>query len=201
MEGASSSFSNEPSTSNAADQPLQQTPKEQYRVMKKRFKFLVYENECYQEELRNLQRKLLKLSRDKNFLLDRLIPFEKLSDSSDESDSSSAKVEEKPKPKRKPRNTTRKKPTPPAVSSSNSVKQEDVKQETIDESPVNLSHSQLNGREANATSVTTMNGGVISEQKPLPNIAAFSAAAESNGGSPVVTKVKAEFAVKTVEQS
>ena len=39
--------------------------KENYRLLKKRFKFLVYENECYQEEIRNLQRKLLKLSRDK----------------------------------------------------------------------------------------------------------------------------------------
>jgi hypothetical protein len=43
---------------------------------------------------------LLKLSRDKNFLLDRLLVYEKLSDSSDESDSSSAKPDEKPKPKR-----------------------------------------------------------------------------------------------------
>ena len=39
--------------------------KSQYRLLKRRFKYLVYENECYQEEIRNLQRKLLKLSRDK----------------------------------------------------------------------------------------------------------------------------------------
>ncbi|KHN79042.1 INO80 complex subunit E [Toxocara canis] len=83
-------------------QSSQPTPKEQYRLLKKRFKFLVYENECYQEELRNLQRKLLKLSRDKNFLLDRLIQYEKLSDSSDDSDSNSVKtVEDKPKPPKK----------------------------------------------------------------------------------------------------
>lgn len=62
------------------------TAKQQYRTLKRRFKFLVYENECYQEQLRNLQRKLLKLSRDKNFLLDRLQNFEKVSDSSDDSD-------------------------------------------------------------------------------------------------------------------
>uniref|UniRef100_A0A1I8E9P3 INO80 complex subunit E N-terminal domain-containing protein n=1 Tax=Wuchereria bancrofti TaxID=6293 RepID=A0A1I8E9P3_WUCBA len=61
------------------------------------------ENECYQEELRNLQRKLLKLSRDKNFLLDRLLLYEKLSDSSDESDSSVKTVEEKVPPKKKSR--------------------------------------------------------------------------------------------------
>jgi len=85
-----------------------QAPKEAYRVLKKRFKFLVYENECYQEEIRNLQRKLLKLSRDKklakqlinfnnlpSFLLDRLLPNEKLSDSSDDSDASIAKVDDK----------------------------------------------------------------------------------------------------------
>lgn len=61
---------------------------------------LFQENECYQEELRNLQRKLLKLSRDKNFLLDRLLLYEKLSDSSDESDSSVKTVEEKAPPKK-----------------------------------------------------------------------------------------------------
>ncbi|PAV77957.1 hypothetical protein WR25_20106 [Diploscapter pachys] len=78
--------------------------KTEYRECKKKFKFLVYENECYQEEIRNLQRKLLKLSRDKNFLLDRLQNFEKLSDSSDD-DSDGSKVEdEKPKIKRRVRN-------------------------------------------------------------------------------------------------
>uniref|UniRef100_F1L7D0 INO80 complex subunit E n=1 Tax=Ascaris suum TaxID=6253 RepID=F1L7D0_ASCSU len=89
-------------SSTSFQQVSQPTPKEQYRMLKKRFKFLVYENECYQEELRNLQRKLLKLSRDKNFLLDRLIQYEKLSDSSDDSDSNSVKtVEDKPKPPKK----------------------------------------------------------------------------------------------------
>ncbi|CDW55220.1 hypothetical protein TTRE_0000349201 [Trichuris trichiura] len=82
------------------------TNKEKYRELKKRFKFLVYENEFYQEELRNLQRKLMKLSRDRkydftplwacelifllfllSFLLDRLLMFQRPSDSSDESDS------------------------------------------------------------------------------------------------------------------
>ena len=65
-----------------------------------KFIWWIQENECYQEEIRNLQRKLLKLSRDKNFLLDRLQNFEKLSDSSDD-DSDGSKVEdEKPKIKR-----------------------------------------------------------------------------------------------------
>uniref|UniRef100_A0A0R3RGS7 INO80 complex subunit E n=1 Tax=Elaeophora elaphi TaxID=1147741 RepID=A0A0R3RGS7_9BILA len=88
------------------EEDVQQRPltaKEEYRELKHRFKFLVYENECYQEELRNLQRKLLKLSRDKNFLLDRLLLYEKLSDSSDESDSSVKTVEEKAPPKKKAR--------------------------------------------------------------------------------------------------
>uniref|UniRef100_A0A0N5AJY2 BZIP domain-containing protein n=1 Tax=Syphacia muris TaxID=451379 RepID=A0A0N5AJY2_9BILA len=80
----------------------QLTSKEKYRQLKSRFKYLVYENECYQEELRNLQRKLLKLSRDKNFLLDRLQPYEMLSNSSDESDSNSVKtVDERPKVQKK----------------------------------------------------------------------------------------------------
>jgi len=77
--------------------------KEKYRSLKRKFKFLVYENECYQEELRNLQRRLLKLSRDKNFLLDRLMQYEKVSDSSDDSDPQTPAVQntsESPKPKK-----------------------------------------------------------------------------------------------------
>uniref|UniRef100_A0A0N4Z588 INO80 complex subunit E n=1 Tax=Parastrongyloides trichosuri TaxID=131310 RepID=A0A0N4Z588_PARTI len=73
----------------------QLTAKEQYRELKRNFKFLVYENECYQDELRSLQRKLLKLSRDKNFLLDRLTQYEKLSESSDDSDTSVKTIEDK----------------------------------------------------------------------------------------------------------
>lgn len=133
------------------------SPKDNYRVLKKKFKFLVYvlsfcpslffeqrrmcplirliinlshqgqpqvpfeENECYQEELRNLQRKLLKLSRDKkwlppppllgrgkwemdglaSFLLDRLMNFEKPGESSDDSDSSIQTRTEEPKKAKK----------------------------------------------------------------------------------------------------
>uniref|UniRef100_A0A1I7Z152 INO80 complex subunit E n=1 Tax=Steinernema glaseri TaxID=37863 RepID=A0A1I7Z152_9BILA len=87
--------------------------KEHYRQLKRKFKDVVYENECYQEELRNLQRKLLKLSRDKNFLLDRLAPYEKdnMSESSDDSDASVVTVEEKlkPPPKKKTRPPPKKK--------------------------------------------------------------------------------------------
>ncbi|WKY00945.1 hypothetical protein Q1695_015169 [Nippostrongylus brasiliensis] len=85
------------------------TNKDAYRILKRRFKYLVYENECYQEELRNLQRKLLKLSRDKNFLLDRLGQFEKFDESSDEdSDASNKTSDEKPKPKKRARPAQRK---------------------------------------------------------------------------------------------
>lgn len=89
-----------------ADMESQNTsPKKKYRDLKKKFKCLVYENEYYQEELRNLQRKLLKLSRDKNFLLDRLGQYENLSESSDDSDASSKTLDDKggQKQKRKPK--------------------------------------------------------------------------------------------------
>lgn len=108
------------------------TPKEKYRQLKSRFKYLVYENECYQEELRNLQRKLLKLSRDKNFLLDRLQPYEMLSNSSDESDSNSVKtVDDQPKvPKKRRLSPQKSKPD------SDQAMAEDVKVDsTENESP------------------------------------------------------------------
>ncbi|TFJ94803.1 Cell division inhibitor MinD [Platysternon megacephalum] len=39
--------------------------KRRYRALKRRLKLLIYEQECFQEELRKAQRKLLKVSRDK----------------------------------------------------------------------------------------------------------------------------------------
>uniref|UniRef100_A0A914YRQ0 INO80 complex subunit E N-terminal domain-containing protein n=1 Tax=Panagrolaimus superbus TaxID=310955 RepID=A0A914YRQ0_9BILA len=71
-------------------------PKDSYRVLKKHFKFLVYENECYQGQLRDSHQRLLKLERDNNYLMDRLLKYETLSDSDgDESDSSIKTIEDK----------------------------------------------------------------------------------------------------------
>uniref|UniRef100_A0A3B3Y7Y7 INO80 complex subunit E N-terminal domain-containing protein n=1 Tax=Poecilia mexicana TaxID=48701 RepID=A0A3B3Y7Y7_9TELE len=61
--------------------------KRKYKNLKRKLKFLVYEQECFQEELRRAQRKLLKVSRDK-FLLDRLLQYERV----DEDSSSDATV-------------------------------------------------------------------------------------------------------------
>ncbi|XP_033610147.1 INO80 complex subunit E isoform X2 [Cryptotermes secundus] len=44
------------------------------------------ENECFQEDLRSTQRRLLKASRDRSFLLDRLLQYEKVDVSSSESE-------------------------------------------------------------------------------------------------------------------
>ncbi|XP_072163610.1 uncharacterized protein [Diadema setosum] len=61
--------------------------KEKYRSLKRKMRFLIYEQECFQEELRRAQRKLLKISRDKNFLLDRLLQYERVIDPGTDSDS------------------------------------------------------------------------------------------------------------------
>jgi len=50
----------------------------------------LYEHECFLEELRKSQRKLLKISRDKSFLLDRLLQYEKIDDSSSDSDATAS---------------------------------------------------------------------------------------------------------------
>uniref|UniRef100_A0A3Q3F1T1 INO80 complex subunit E n=1 Tax=Labrus bergylta TaxID=56723 RepID=A0A3Q3F1T1_9LABR len=56
--------------------------KRKYKNLKRKLKFLVYEQECFQEELRRSQRKLLKVSRDKSFLLDRLLQYERVDEDS-----------------------------------------------------------------------------------------------------------------------
>ncbi|KAM4581399.1 INO80 complex subunit E isoform 2-T2 [Odontesthes bonariensis] len=60
--------------------------KRKYKNLKRKLKFLVYEQECFQEELRRAQRKLLKVSRDKSFLLDRLLQYERVDEDSTDSD-------------------------------------------------------------------------------------------------------------------
>lgn len=52
--------------------------KQKYRTLKRKLKFLLYEQESFQEELRRSQRKLLRVSKDKSFLLDQLLQVEGL---------------------------------------------------------------------------------------------------------------------------
>ncbi|KAF7670107.1 hypothetical protein LDENG_00049730 [Lucifuga dentata] len=64
--------------------------KRKYKNLKRKLKFLVYEQECFQEELRRGQRKLLKVSRDKSFLLDRLLQYERIDEDSSDSDATAS---------------------------------------------------------------------------------------------------------------
>ncbi|KAK0178608.1 hypothetical protein PV327_007486 [Microctonus hyperodae] len=78
------------------DSPEEEAPnyKDQYRNLKRKLKFLIYENECFQEALRSTQRKLLKVNRDKSFLLDRLLQYEKVDASFSESDETESSEDE-----------------------------------------------------------------------------------------------------------
>ncbi|XP_069938122.1 uncharacterized protein [Cherax quadricarinatus] len=60
--------------------------KAKYKTLKRKLKLLIYENECFQEELRKAQRALLRVRRDKSFLLDRLLQYQRGPDSSSDSD-------------------------------------------------------------------------------------------------------------------
>ncbi|XP_022168695.1 INO80 complex subunit E-like [Myzus persicae] len=96
--------------------------KEQYKEMKRKLRLLVYENEIFQQTLKTTQRKLLRASRDKNALLDRLIKYEmvdlsssddELTESSDEGDS----IKPEPNKKRK---------DPPANNSSGGTSKQSI---------------------------------------------------------------------------
>ncbi|CRK91409.1 CLUMA_CG005082, isoform A, partial [Clunio marinus] len=50
--------------------------KQQYLQLKKKLKLLLFENEFFQENLRQNQKRLLKVSKDRSFLLDRLLKYE-----------------------------------------------------------------------------------------------------------------------------
>ncbi|KAJ7985617.1 hypothetical protein DPEC_G00353930 [Dallia pectoralis] len=87
--------------------------KRKYKNLKRKLKFLVYEQECFQEELRRSQRKLLKVSRDKSFLLDRLLQYEQVDEdcSDSEATASSENSEEEPRE----RDGTRKRRSSPGL--------------------------------------------------------------------------------------
>uniref|UniRef100_A0A8C3SMJ2 INO80 complex subunit E n=1 Tax=Chelydra serpentina TaxID=8475 RepID=A0A8C3SMJ2_CHESE len=61
-----------------------------YRALMRRLKLLIYEQECFQEELRKAQRTLLKVSWDKSFLLDRLLQYEHVEEESSDSEATAS---------------------------------------------------------------------------------------------------------------
>jgi len=82
--------------------------KEKYRSLKRKLKCLLYEQECFHEELRKAQRKCLRASRDKSFLLDKLLQYEKTDDLTSDSEATDSSSDEE---------TTDKKTVPPKVDS------------------------------------------------------------------------------------
>uniref|UniRef100_A0A182Q5H7 INO80 complex subunit E N-terminal domain-containing protein n=1 Tax=Anopheles farauti TaxID=69004 RepID=A0A182Q5H7_9DIPT len=76
-----------------------------YTDLKKKVKILIYENVYFQNNLRASQKRLLKITRDRSFLLDRLLEYERpelsSSDSDDTVDSDDSMREEAPSKRRK----------------------------------------------------------------------------------------------------
>ncbi|XP_026875278.2 INO80 complex subunit E isoform X1 [Electrophorus electricus] len=96
--------------------------KRKYKNLKRKLKFLVYEQECFQEELRRTQRKLLKVSRDKSFLLDRLLQYERVDEDSSDSDATASSDSEGDGPREREREPGKKRRSPgvPTLTSSSS---------------------------------------------------------------------------------
>ncbi|XP_055067378.2 INO80 complex subunit E isoform X2 [Misgurnus anguillicaudatus] len=96
--------------------------KRKYKNLKRKLKFLVYEQECFQEELRRAQRKLLKVSRDKSFLLDRLLQYERVDEESSDSEATVSSDSEGEGARERDREAIKKRRSPgvPLVPSSSS---------------------------------------------------------------------------------
>ncbi|CAH1099166.1 unnamed protein product [Psylliodes chrysocephalus] len=60
--------------------------KKEYKYLKRKFQHLIYENESFQQALRLAQKRLLLVTRDRSFLLDRLLMHEKVENSTSESE-------------------------------------------------------------------------------------------------------------------
>uniref|UniRef100_A0A182PI21 INO80 complex subunit E N-terminal domain-containing protein n=1 Tax=Anopheles epiroticus TaxID=199890 RepID=A0A182PI21_9DIPT len=76
--------------------------KTMYAELKRKMKILIHENVYFQNNLRASQKRLLKITRDRSFLLDRLLEYERVEVSSSDSDETvesddSTRVEVQPK--------------------------------------------------------------------------------------------------------
>lgn len=70
--------------------------KKEYRILKRKFQYLIYENEAFQKALRTSQKRLLQITRDRSFLLDRLSLYEKGDNSTSESEDTESSDEGEP---------------------------------------------------------------------------------------------------------
>lgn len=68
--------------------------KQKYRELKKNLRHLIYENETFQDELRKAQHNFVSISRDKNFLLDRILKYEKPQGPSSDSEATESSDED-----------------------------------------------------------------------------------------------------------
>lgn len=97
--------------------------KSKYRQLKRKLKCLLYEQESFHEELRKIQRKCLRVNRDKSFLLDRLLQYEQpVLSSDDENTSSSDEEVEQVKKMNAAKNKNKSSKSQPAKSSLNIAK-------------------------------------------------------------------------------
>ncbi|XP_018007775.1 uncharacterized protein LOC108665526 isoform X2 [Hyalella azteca] len=60
--------------------------KRRYKNLKRKLRLLIYENECFKEELEKANRALLQIQQDKSFLLEQLLPYHQPEASSSDSD-------------------------------------------------------------------------------------------------------------------
>jgi hypothetical protein len=68
--------------------------KEKYKNTKRKLRWLIYEHENFKEELKKSQQNLLQVSRDKSYLLDHLLNYETICQSSSEDEATALSSEE-----------------------------------------------------------------------------------------------------------
>ncbi|XP_023021697.2 uncharacterized protein isoform X1 [Leptinotarsa decemlineata] len=81
------SIANEAAAAEEEERAVEESKfKKEYKYLKRKFQNLVYENEAFQQALRSAQKRLLMVTRDRTFLLDRLLMHEKVDNSTSESE-------------------------------------------------------------------------------------------------------------------
>ncbi|XP_053678128.1 bromodomain-containing protein DDB_G0280777-like [Anopheles nili] len=150
-----------------------------YGDLKKNVKLLVYENVYFQKNLRNSQKRLLKITRDRSFLLDRLLEYERPelsssdSDETEESDDSS-KAEAPPK-KRKVETFVPQsaqptmKPPAPARRNKKPTKKQQQQQQQAHAQSQQLPHTSVLSQQLPHTVVQPQQHPLMQQSQPLPH--------------------------------
>nr|CAG4651524.1 EOG090X0LZH [Simocephalus serrulatus]SVE94658.1 EOG090X0LZH [Simocephalus serrulatus] len=144
--------------------------KDKYRNLKRKLKFLIYENECFSMEIRNMEKRLLRILKDRTFLLDMLTQHEAASPAFESSDddltdsSDEVKMQHKNSDRKKKMKTERGTKKPPGIPSKPRRKPPNKLDKKSSAKPDTVANLMMEDSSSSKQEVTTKTGHMTPEE-------------------------------------